>query len=257
MHAAGDPGAWIGEPSDVAEQIDGDTADRRQEYAQIGPRHKFGEHSGGLIEQVSAQRSLCGAEALRNSRQIPDRIDRDLDHRDAAVGMDGMAVGLQPSGGQRVADFDQVEPRPGDGDTRADVEAFGDLRLEHVRDQMSPRVERDDLLRLGPLRERSDGGGGMGVGQVGPADRVERARRNRERAIERIGAAVGADHIALPELRHGADDRPALARRRRPPMDREAHFCPRVGMRGEPDMIRTVRRAHLQPVLKKLDGPPL
>ena len=244
VHAAGDLGARIGQLRHVAEQIDGDAADRRQEHAKVRPRHQLGEHAGGLLEQAPPQRILGGAEALRDAGQIPHRIDRDLDHRHAAVGVDGIAVGLQPPGSQRIAHLDQVEPRPGDRDARADVEAFGDLRLEGVGDQMAPRIERDDLLRLAPLRERADGGGRKRVGQVGPADRIERARRHRERAIERIGAAVGADHVAQAELRDGADDRPALARRRRVPMDREADLRPGIGMRGEADMIRAVRRAH-------------
>ena len=176
MHTAGDPGARIGQLPHVAEQVDGDAADRRQEHAKVGPRHQLGEHAGGLLEQAPPQRGFGGAEALRDTGQIPHRIDRNLDHRHAAVGMDGTAVSLQPSGSNGIAHLDQVETRAGDGDARADVEAFGNLRLEGVGDQMAPRIERDDFLGLAPLRKRTDGGGRKRIGQVGPADRIERAR---------------------------------------------------------------------------------
>jgi hypothetical protein len=90
--------------------------------------------------------------------------------------VDRIAVGLQPPGNHGIAHLDQVETRPGDRDARADVEAFGDLRLEGVGDQMAPRIERNDFFGLAPLRERADGRGRKSVGQVGPADRIERAR---------------------------------------------------------------------------------
>ena len=75
MHAAGELGARIGEPRHVAEQIDRGAADRRQEHAQVRPRHQFGEHAGGLLEQAPPQRRLGGAEALARcpADTTPDR----------------------------------------------------------------------------------------------------------------------------------------------------------------------------------------
>ena len=125
--------------------------------------------------------------------------------------------------------------------------------LNALRDQMAPRVERDDAPRLRPLRERPDGRGRIGVGQVGAADRVERAGRDRERAIERIGAAMGADDVAVLEPRHRADDRSALARRGRAPMNRKARLAARLRMGGQADVIGAVGR-HVRPVRKP--GPP-
>ncbi len=40
----------------------------------------------------------------------------------------------------------KVEPGAGHRDGRADVEAFGDLALEGVGDEVAPGVERDDAL---------------------------------------------------------------------------------------------------------------
>ena len=191
VHAAGDPGARIGELRDVAEQIDGDAADRRQEHAAgraASPARgtcRRSARTGVRRSAVSVVPKRCG-----DAGQIPDRIDRDLDHRQAAVGVHGIAVGLEPPGGQRVAHLDQVEPRPGDGDGRADVEAFGDLRLERVGDQMAPGIERDDLLGLASIAGtgrwwRRDGcwsGRAGGSGRARPTtprarDRAHRSRR--------------------------------------------------------------------------------
>ena len=88
--------------------------------------------------------------------------------------MHDFAVGLQPLRENRRADFRQVEPRARHRDTRADVDAFGDLLAEILRNQMAPRVECDNAARLAPLREGPDGGGGKRIGEIGPADRIER-----------------------------------------------------------------------------------
>ena len=115
------------------------------------------------------------------------------------------AVGLQTPGDDRVAHLVQIEPRLGDRDGRADVLAFRDLGLERIGDEMAPRIERDDAPRLRPLRERTDGRGRMRIGEIGPADRIEGAGGNRQRPVERIGAAVapmtlrccGRDTVAM------------------------------------------------------------
>ena len=57
----------------------------------------------------------------------------------------------------------KIEPSLGDGDGRTDVDAFRNFRLESLGNQMPPRIERDDALRFGPLRERSDADGRIGV----------------------------------------------------------------------------------------------
>ena len=75
MHAAGDPGAVVGQLGDVAEQIDRHAADRRQEHLQVGPGHQLRKHAGGLLEQRAAQIVFGGAEALARCRADtrPDR----------------------------------------------------------------------------------------------------------------------------------------------------------------------------------------
>src|SRR5262249_36228609 len=99
---------------------------------------------------------------------------------------------------------------------------------------------------------RPNGRGRIGIGQVRTADRVERAGGDRERAIERIGAAMGADDVAVMKPRHRADHRTALARGRRPPVDGKARLALRMG--GQADVIGAVGR-HLSPVAGKLVRP--
>src|SRR5258708_35709769 len=87
------------------------------------------------------------------------------------------------------------------------MDAFGDAAGEPPRAQMAPRIERDNALRVDPLLEWPDRRGGGGVGEVRPPDRIERARGYGKRAIDRIGATVGADDVAILRARHGAAHR--------------------------------------------------
>ena len=86
------------------------------------------------------------------------------------------AVILETSGCERSLNLGQIKPRSCDRDTRPDVGALRDLRAEILGDQMAPRIERDNPLRSRPLREWPDHRGRMGVGEVGTADRAQRAR---------------------------------------------------------------------------------
>ena len=118
MHAAGDPGLVVWELGDVAEQIGCGAADRRQENLQIRSRYQFRKHAGGLFEQLPAQIVLAGGKAFGEARQVPNRIDRNLDHRYAAVLVHDLAVMLQASGCDGRLQFGQIEARAGNGDAR-------------------------------------------------------------------------------------------------------------------------------------------
>ena len=87
--------------------------------------------------------------------------------------MHDLAVLLEPSGFDRRLQFGQIETGARDGNARTDVDAFGDLCCEVFRGEMSPGIERDDPLRIGPLRKRPDRFGRMGVGEIRTPDRVE------------------------------------------------------------------------------------
>ena len=92
VHPAGDARARVVELLDVAKQIDRSAADRGQENLQIQPGHELREHAAGLLEQCAPQAHLGRAEAFRNSRQIPDRVDGDFHDPDAAVAVHDRAV---------------------------------------------------------------------------------------------------------------------------------------------------------------------
>jgi len=50
-----------------------------------------------------------------------------------------------------------------------------------------------------------------GVGQVGPVVRRQSAGRHRQRPVDRIGAAAGADRVAVPRIGRAGDDRLSTA----------------------------------------------
>ena len=97
VHAAGERALRIGERGGVAEDIERDAADRRQEHLQVGARDEFREHAAGLLEQGAAQLALADAEALGDAGQVPDRIDGDLGDRDVARLVHDDAVRLEPA----------------------------------------------------------------------------------------------------------------------------------------------------------------
>jgi len=206
----------------------------------VGPRHELREHAGGLLEQSAPEIGFGRAEARRHARQVPDRIDRDLDHGQAAIVVDMASVRLEPAQADRVPHLDEVEPGAGDRDGRTDVLAFLDFGLEGLGREMAPRIERDDARRLRPLRERPYGRHWVRIGEIGPADRIERARRDRKRAIKGIRAAMAADDIAMLRPGHRADDRPAFAGVRSAPANRKAQFAARLRMGGEANMVDAV-----------------
>ncbi len=55
---------------------------------------------------------------------------------------------------------------------------------------------------------------------------------------------MATDDVAVLRTRNRADDRAALARIRRAPMDRETQLRIRVGMRGQADVIVSIGTGH-------------
>src|SRR5215831_1379357 len=247
MDSAGDLGTRIGKFLDVAEQVDGGAADRRQKYAHVGTSDEFGEHARGLLEQGAPQSRLGRTESLRNTRQVPDRIDGDFHHREGAALDDVLSVGLQPTGPDGIPHFREIESRAGDGNCGANILSFGDLRLERGSGKMAPGVERDNAPRLRPLRKRTDGSGRVGICQIGTADRIEHTGRDRQRAIERVGAAMAADYVSMLRLRHRRDDRTACMGVRCSPTDREARLSSGLRMGGQANVIGSIG-VHSEPV---------
>ncbi len=56
---------------DVADDVDGDAVDRRQEELEVGPRDELGEHAARLLVQQPAQLGLVALEAARHVAEVP------------------------------------------------------------------------------------------------------------------------------------------------------------------------------------------
>ena len=151
----------------------------------------------GLLEQHAAQRGLGGAKALRNAGQIPDRIDGNLHDSDGAALVHDAVVALQSAGCERGLNLSEVEPRPGHRNGGTNINARRNLGGKRLRSQVPPGIERDNGVGIGPLRKWSDVDCRMGVRQVRATVRIERAGRHGKRTIERIGAAMAADDVAV------------------------------------------------------------
>ncbi len=236
VHPAGQRIARVADALRGAEDIEGDAADGGQEHRQVRPGHQFGIHAAGLLEEGAAQGLLLDAEPLRDAGQMPDRIQRGLGHRHLAGLLDDLAVDLQPAQANGVGDLRQGEARLGHRDGGPDVHAVGQLGGKVLGDPVAPRIEGDDLARLAPLRVRADGGGGEGVEQLRPHQRIQRAGGDGQGAIDRVGAAVGADGVAVGAGIGGDDHRSPLAGGRRAPADRKAAGRPAARVGREPDV---------------------
>ena len=55
---------------------------------------------------------------------------------------------------------------------------------------------------------------------------------------------MGANDVAIVRSRHGANYRPALARRHSSPADREPLLRTRIRMGSQADMVRTIGTTH-------------
>src|SRR5262249_18877889 len=104
----------------------------------------------------------------------------------------------------------------------------------------------DAVGRL-PTLAGTNGEGWLRIPQIGPAYRVESAGRYRKRAVDGVGAAMGADDIAILRPRNGADDGAALARAWRAPADREARLGARRRVRSQTIVVRGVSSGHSRP----------
>src|SRR5262252_8320746 len=150
------------------------------------------------------------------------------------------SVRVQPPSRQGNPDFWEVKASAGDCNARTEVETIGYLRLEGLRDQMSPGIHGHNATRLHPLRKRADLCSRVCICQIRPSDRIERTGGHCKRSVERVRPPMTANDVAILRSGNRADDRTALVRARRPPVNRKANFGVWVRMRGQPDMINTV-----------------
>src|ERR1051326_7453520 len=186
---------------------------------------------------------LGDAEPLGKAGQVPYRVDRRLGDTHLAARQYDLAVWLDPALDDPLADFRHIDMCGRDGDRWPHIDTGADLLGEDLADEMPPRVERDDRLGIGPLRMRPDQGRRSGVGQVGAMMRREGAGRHRQGAVDRIGAAIRPDRVAVTGFGGARDHRAALLRGGCA-LAQLDHSLARVsGMRGQPNVPRD-RRFH-------------
>src|SRR6266481_4313358 len=140
MDAAGDNRLGVGDPFDVAKEINRHPADRRQQDFDIGPGDELGEHPPGLLEQGAPEVGLGYPKARGHPRQMPYRIDRRLGDADLPIIEQHPAVRAQGAGGEQRAQLGSGDPCPGDRDRRAYVDAGTDMFGEDLTDEMAPGV---------------------------------------------------------------------------------------------------------------------
>src|SRR5215468_2944330 len=110
---------------------------------------------------------------------MPYRLDRSLDDSRLARRHQDAVVRLDAASRDRLAHLGQRDAPLGNGDGGPDVEARGQFVGEYLGDAMPPRIERDDLFGVLPLRERPDLNRREGVGQVRTMHWVEFAGSDR------------------------------------------------------------------------------
>ena len=123
VHARGQRDVGIREIARVAEHVDRLPADRRQEHLEVAARDELRIHAARFLEQRATQIGLAHLEPPRNAGQPPHRLDRRLGDDGRTVRQQELAVGREPTGGDRLADLGQVDVRLRDGDRRPDVVA--------------------------------------------------------------------------------------------------------------------------------------
>src|SRR6516165_11654204 len=109
---------------------------------------------------------------------------------------------------------------------------------------MAPRIESNDPHGIAPLRERSDGRGRVGIGEVRTTDRIECAGGHRQCTVHRVRTAMAYDHVPVLRTGHGADDRPPLSRGRGSPKNGDILLGTRDRMRRQTNVIAAVRASH-------------
>ena len=178
MHPGRERDVGAREIGRLPEDVGGETADRREKDFEIAARHQLREHAAGLLEQGSSQVGLGTAETPGHAGQIPDRLDGRLRHHGRAGAAQDPSVGAEAARVEGAPYLRHFDVRAGDRDRRSDVVPALDIVPIDVGHQRAERVEGDDTLRIGPLRMRTDGLGGGGVGEVGPMATVQRAGRD-------------------------------------------------------------------------------
>jgi hypothetical protein len=128
------------------------------------------------------------------------------------------------------------QARPGHRDRWADVPTVGELLGERLADDVPPGIERHDPVGIRPLRMGAHRHCRRGIGQIGTMQLVQAAGGDREGAVQRVRAGMGADHVASGRVRERADHGAARFGRGGAPVDLWRLGSSRPRMRGQHDV---------------------
>lgn len=71
VNSAGAGEVLVAQLGRVAENVDGNAANGREENVEVGAGDELGEHAASLLEQAAAEVADLNAEALGDARQVP------------------------------------------------------------------------------------------------------------------------------------------------------------------------------------------
>eukprot|EP00967_Tisochrysis_lutea_P020479 scaffold23250_cov31-Tisochrysis_lutea.AAC.1 len=121
------------------------------------------------------------------------------------------SISLEPPGLDRILNLGQVEVRFGDGDGWSEVElALRHALCEDLLWEVTPRVDRDNGVGARPRRVRPDLARRQRVGEVWAESGRRGVRRQRDRPVDRVGAAVRSHRVATAGHRDSGHNRPSL-----------------------------------------------
>mmetsp|Transcript_5690 Transcript_5690/g.20028 ORF Transcript_5690/g.20028 Transcript_5690/m.20028 type:complete len:228 (+) Transcript_5690:376-1059(+) len=80
-----------------SEDVDGESSDGGKEDLQVRSGDELGEHPTSLLEHASSEGCLSDVEPLGNAWKVPNMFDRCLGHHTGSIGLQNVAVGLQPA----------------------------------------------------------------------------------------------------------------------------------------------------------------
>mmetsp|Transcript_51127 Transcript_51127/g.122994 ORF Transcript_51127/g.122994 Transcript_51127/m.122994 type:complete len:429 (-) Transcript_51127:1632-2918(-) len=206
VHAAGELHGLVGDLLGVAPDVYCHATNERQEQLEVPPRQQLRIHGVGLLEDRLPQFVLRDAEALREARQVPHRLDGGLGHEALAVLGEHGGVGAQAAGLERLPALGQLDVRLRHGDRRADVVALLQPRREALGDNVPEGVDGHDLLRPVPGGEGPDAGHGGSHAQPRQVAVVKVLPDPCKGPVDGVAAGVRPDGVALVWMSAGCED---------------------------------------------------
>ena len=186
----------MGNGVDITKYIHRYPAYRREKNVQVRPRDQFRKHAAGLFEQGAPQCMFIGIESFCYTRQVPDRLDCNLGNIHLPCFKQHLAIGPQVQSTATVGQLRNRQTSTGHCYGGTDVDAVRDVIRERTPDEMAPRIDGYDFLRVRPLRVGAQCYRRGGVCQIRFMQRVQAAGCNGQGAVDRVGPRKRPDCIA-------------------------------------------------------------